>query len=438
MIINSGDRLRLVERAGTEIREHQRSVPEREFYLRKITDTWRRAEGTEAYSELPEYSFETFEKLDVTSKNQLKKAPFSFLTAPMEDAAKYYETTGTTGLPTPTPRLAEDVIWNTVSVAEAWRDLLPEKERVLIMLPSDIVPVADLVVGVCEYLGRPHARAYPFATGISDWDRLIELCRSFRPNTVFIAPGVALQFSRLIRQRGLAPELSAGVQRMMLLGEVSTAPFRARLGRWWDASVLDASYGSTETGTLAAACARDRLHLLTATNYFELAGEDGTIRPLPESGSGRLVVTPLNLHARCVLRLDTGDDVRLGTRCDCGDGAPVIEVSGRGSDAVAVRGAKLTVRAVEEVVFGETEATGYLLETDAPGTFARLILERDVCWDRAGEALMADRLQHSSREVLGLEWDEVLFVNQLPASTKSGASQKSWKRSNFRLVGADG
>ncbi|MFE5570978.1 phenylacetate--CoA ligase family protein [Amycolatopsis japonica] len=438
MIINSSDRLRLVQHAGDEIRDQQRSLPDKGFYLRKLSETWQRAGRTEAYAGLPEYSFARFEKLGTTSKHRLKKTPYEFLAAPIDAAAKYYETTGTTGLPTPTPRLAEDIIWNTVSVAEAWRDLLPDNERVLIMLPSDIVPVADLIVGVCEYLGRPHTRAYPFATGISDWDRLIGLCRSFRPTTVFAAPGVALQFSRLVKQRGLLAELSADVNRMMLLGEVSTAPFRARLGLWWDAAALDASYGSTETGTLAAGCARDRLHLLTATNYFELADDDGTVRPLPESGAGRLVVTPLNLHARCVLRLDTGDDVRLGAQCDCGDRAPVIEVVGRGSDAVAVRGAKLTVRAVEEVVYGETEATGYLMETDAPGAFARLILERDVHWDRAGEATMADRLQHSSREVLGLEWDEVLFVNQLPASTKSGASQKSWKRSNFRVVGARG
>ncbi|MGV9300876.1 phenylacetate--CoA ligase family protein [Amycolatopsis sp. NPDC003676] len=438
MLINSSDRLHLLAQAGSEIRDHQRRLPDHGFYQRKLSEVWRRAGQAEAYAGLPEYSFERFEELGATSKSRLKKSPHEFLVSSVGKAAKYYETTGTTGLPTPTPRLAEDIVWNTVSVAEAWREMLPENERVLILLPSDIVPVADLVVGVCEYLGRPHVRAYPFAAGISDWDRLIGLCRSFRPSVVFAAPGVALQFSRLVKQRGLLEELSADVRRLMLLGEVSTAPFRARLGRWWGASALDASYGSTETGTLAACCARDRLHLLTAATYFELAGEDGTVRPLPESGAGRLVATPLNLHARCVLRLDTGDDVRMGARCDCGDRAPVIEVVGRGSDAVAVRGAKLTVRAVEEIVYGETEATGYLLETDAPGAFARLILERDVHWDRTGEAAMAGRLQDSSREVLGLEWDEVLFVNQLPATTKSGASQKSWKRSNFRVVGAGG
>ena len=61
----------------------------------------------------------------------------------------------------------------------------------------------------------------------------------------------------------------------MLLGEVNTAAYRARLGGWWGATALDGSYGSTETGTLAAACAAGNQHLLPAATYFELATADG-------------------------------------------------------------------------------------------------------------------------------------------------------------------
>ncbi|GAA3873301.1 hypothetical protein GCM10022243_43070 [Saccharothrix violaceirubra] len=433
MLINSLDRLHTLQLARAEIRAGHRATSSHSFYQQKLQSVWARARNTDAYRRLGEFSPENFARLPATGKDRLKSDPGAFLAAAIGEAVKYYETTGTTGSPTPTPRLAEDIIWNTTSVAEAWRGLFTPDERVLVMMPSDIVPVADLIVGVVEYLGFPHTRAYPFATGISDWDRVIGLWRTLRPTTVFVAPGVALQFSRLLKQRGLLDELGASVDRLMLLGEVSTAPFRRRLGHWWGARAFDASYGSTETGTLAASCARDRLHLLTTTNYFELATDDGVV-PLPASGSGRLVVTPLNLHARVLLRLDTGDEVEVGGECGCGDGSPVIRVSGRSSDALRVRGATLTVRGVEEVVYGATEATGYLMETDTTGDFARLILERDVRWDRSGERGMAGQLQDASRDLLGLQWDEVLFVNQLPATTKSGASQKSWKRSNFRVV----
>lgn len=436
MLINSLDRLQSLQRARGEIRDHQGKMPPESFYLEKLQAIWDRARKASVYRNLGEFSLRGFRSLPVTSKTQLKVAHDEFLVTSVDAADKYYETTGTSGRPTPTPRLAEDAIWNITSVAEAWRGLLAPHERVLVMMPSDIVPVADLIVGVSEYLGFPHTRCYPFAAGISDWDRLIDVWQTLRPTTVFIAPGVILQFSRLLKQRGLLEQLRAPVAGLMLLGEVSTAPFRERLGRWWDASAFDASYGSTETGTLAASCANDQLHLLTAANYFELV-TDGEVVSLPAAGTGRLVVTPLNMWARVLLRLDTEDEVTVSSGCSCGNQSPVVQVAGRSSDALQVRGTTLTVRSVEDVVYGVTEATGYLMEVDAPGRFARLILERDVHWNRDGEQKMARQVQRVSRDVLGLEWDEVLFLNQLPASTKSGASQKSWKRSNFRVVGAE-
>ncbi|MFC9678502.1 phenylacetate--CoA ligase family protein [Streptomyces sp. NPDC056948] len=372
----------------------------------------------------------------MTPRESLKARPLDFAAVSPTEASKYYETTGTTGQPTPTPRRAEDTIWNTVSVAEAWRPLLGSDERVVILLPSDIVPVADLVAGVCEYLDHAHIRAYPFATGISGWDRLESMWRTYRPTTVFVAPGVALQFTRLLAQRGQLDELNSSVERLMLLGEVNTAPFRARLGRWWNADVYDASYGSTETGTLAAACAHGRQHLLPAATYFELATPEGVV-PLHDRGGherGRLVVTPLNAHARPLLRLDTGDEVSVEADCPCGSAAPGITVHGRSSDGLRVRGTPLSVRAVEEVVYGVTDATGYLLEVDSEGTYARLLLERGIGSGRDGEPEECRRVQARSEELLGLRWDGVVFVNSLPANTKSGASQKSWKRSNIREV----
>jgi phenylacetate-CoA ligase len=351
----------------------------------------------------------------------------------LSHAAKYYETTGTSGRVTPTPRLAADLMWNTVAVAEAWRSVLAEEDRVLIMLPSDMVPVADLVAGVCEYLDLPHVRAYPFTTGICDWDRLLAMWMTFRPTTIFAAPGVALQFTRLLRQRGIIDDAARTIRAQMLLGEVNTGPLRRRMGAWWDCAVYDASYGSTETGTLAATCAADRQHLLTAASYFELATADGIV-PLPEKGRGRLVVTPLNLYARPLLRLDTGDEVTVGGECACGNQMPVVIVAGRSTDAVRVHGVRLSPRSVEEVVYTHTRATGYMIEVSPEGERARLLLERDTEWDRASEPALQEAVQRASRAELGFGWDDLVFVNALPTTTKSGASQKSWKRSNIRTL----
>lgn len=435
LILHSEKSAAQLREARQEIREHLGHVPSEAFYRKKVEAVWKRATGSSAYRGIGGFSMESFGELPVTPRASLKSAPLDYATVGPGQGAKYYETTGTTGRPTPTPRLAEDIVWNTVSVAEAWRPLLGPDERVAILLPSDIVPVADLVVGVCEYLDLSHIRAYPFATGISDWDRLESLWETFRPTVVFVAPGVALQFTRLLAQRGRLTEISESVRRLMLLGEVNTEPYRRRLGSWWNATAYDASYGSTETGTLAATCPQGRQHLLPAATYFELATADGTV-PLTSGGSGRLVVTPLNAHARPLLRLDTGDEVTVTADCSCGSGAPVVTVHGRATDALVVRGAPLSVRSVEEVVYGTTDATGYLLEVDAAGGYARLLLERGFGADREGEPQACERVQDSSEDLLGMRWDDVVFVNSLPANTKSGASQKSWKRSNIRHLEA--
>ncbi|MBL1065948.1 phenylacetate--CoA ligase family protein [Streptomyces sp. 7-21] len=371
----------------------------------------------------------------MTLKDDLKQRPLDYCVVTPGEAAKYYETTGTTGRATPTPRLAEDSVRNAVSVAEAWRTLLGENERVLIMMPSDVVPVGDLIVHACEYLGHVHTRAYPFATGICDWDRLTQIWRTLRPTTLFIAPGVAQQLTRLLKRRGELDWHAESVEKIMLLGEVNTAPFRSRLGSWWNAAAYDASYGSTETGTLATSCREGRQHLLLATNYFELATDSG-VTPLTAGVRGRLVVTPLNQHARPLLRLDTGDEVTVASDCPCGSPAPTVTVHGRSSDALLIGGEKITVREVEEIVYGATSATGYLMEVDPDGQPLRLLLERDSDGDRAAEAELADAVRAASLDSLRLSWGDVRFVNALPANTKSGASQKSWKRTNLRVVEA--
>lgn len=436
MLVRTTAELDLLLDAQQEVRALGGSTPPERFYTEKLARAWERATATAMYATLDYFDPKAFAALELTSRAQLKADPWSSVAVGWDRTAKYYETTGTSGQVTPTPRTTEDILWNGVSVAEAWRDVLSSDDRVAIMLPSDVVPVTDLVVTVSEYLGLPHVRCYPFTYGISDYDRVFAMWHSFRPTVLVAAPGVAMQTTRFLKQRHELARLSESVRTIMLLGEVSTEPFRDRLGRSWGADVYDASYGSTETGTLAATCRHGRAHLLTATNYFELAAADGTPVALRPGARGRLVVTPLNLHARPLLRLDTGDEVVIEPPCTCGRQTPVITVCGRDSDVVRVRDIALTIRDVEEVVYGTTSATGYLIELDAEGDHVRLLLERDVDGDRSAEAAESRSLQCASATWLGLSWDSVTFVNSVPAVTKAGGSRKSWKRSNIRMVGS--
>ncbi|GAA3168900.1 hypothetical protein GCM10017688_16970 [Streptomyces ramulosus] len=424
-----------MERIQREVTAHRRETrPDDAYYASKLAEVWHRAGQTSAYASVGTFSTQAFLDLPATSKNDLKTRPLEYLRVPVGSGLKYYQTTGTTGTPTPTPRTAQDMIANTVSVAESWRTMLADGgHRALILLPSDIVPVADLMVGVCEFLGIPHAKAYPYTTGISDWDRIMGLWEVFRPTVLFVAPGVLLEFSQVIKRRGMLDQLCRSVKRIMLLGEVSTPELRAMAAQWWNARVYDASYGSTESGTLAACCEQDRLHLLRGANYFEIADENGIV-PAEAGRDGRLVVTPLNNDARPLLRLDMGDEVSLADDCPCGEDTPVVTVHGRGSDGTEIKGSRVRTRDLEGIVYANRDVMGYLVEVDKGGTWARLLLERDPGTARDTEPAKNAIVQQRTDEQLGFRWDEVRYVNRLPVTTKSGGSQKSWKRSNFRIV----
>jgi phenylacetate-CoA ligase len=433
MLIINNDRLRTLERARNEILSLQEQFPSVARYEIKLAELWSRAAGSAAYEGLGSFSLCRFHQRPVTSRHDLKAAPWSYVAGGLERASKYYETTGTAGPVTPTPRYVEDIIWNVVSVAEAWRGLFDAQDRVLVLLPSDIVPVGDLVVGVCEYLDLLHTRCYPMTAGISDWDRLIGVWRSLRPTVITVPPGLAVQLTRLLKQRELLAELSCSVRLLMLLGEVSTPAMRRRLGEWWAATAYDASYGSTETGTLATTCGHSQLHLRVATNYFEIATPEGIV-PLAGAAAGRLIVTPLNLYARPLLRFDTGDQVSVGAGCRCGGGTPTVVIHGRAADSIRIHDVELSVRSVEDLVFGLTTATGYLIELSQGHDYGRLLLERDVGARADAEHAESAALRGACASRLGLRWDDIVYVNALPVSTKSGAAAKSWKRTNVRVV----
>ncbi|MGV9690297.1 phenylacetate--CoA ligase family protein [Streptomyces sp. NPDC003444] len=370
----------------------------------------------------------------MTDRATFKENPHLFLWPGAGAYHKYYETSGSAGAPTPTPRLPADLAWNAVAVSTLWSRTLSAGDRVAALLPSDVAPVTDLVASVAEYLDCTMLRCYPFTQGICDWDRVESLFTSYGPQHVFAAPGVLLQWTRLLKQRGRLDKISGGVDSLLLLGEVSTAPLRRRLAEEWDARVLDVSYGSTETGTIAAACEHDRLHLLLQSHLAEIR-EDGVTRPAEPGRSGELVVTTLNNFARPLLRYGTGDLVTVGDAddCPCGLRLPVLTVHGRAAESVVVGGAPLTAADIEEVLYTVPGVTGYVIQLKEPdGAAARLVLERDVDFTADAEELHATVRDRFA--ALGVTWTQVVSVAQLPQLSKAGGSQKNWKRTNVQWV----
>lgn len=399
----------------------------------KLARVWELALATRYYAPLLGSKVPRLEGLPLTPKSAVKETPELFYVLGGRPSLKYYETSGTTGTPTPTPRLAEDIVWNTLSVASAWRRVVQTHDRVVSLLPSDVVPIGDLISYVCEYLGCCLVRCYPFAVGVCDWERLQQMFLRYQPTCLFAAPGVLVQCMRLLKARGTFMTLKQSVSKIMLLGEVSTAGLRRMLAQNWEAEVYDASYGSTETGTSAATCEAKRLHALGHSFLLEIHAGD-RVHPLQPGARGELVVTTLNNHARPLLRYATGDLVAVesGATCMCGLQLPTLTILGRKEERLCVNGVDLGVHAIEDAVYGIPGITGYMIEVHGDGSQARLLLEKDIDFPGDGEQRIAGLKRAFAAH--GVVWDAVTLLHQLPSITKSGAGQKNWKKTNIRLV----
>ncbi|GAA2591954.1 phenylacetate--CoA ligase [Winogradskya consettensis] len=400
----------------------------------KLAELWDRAAAVPYYRDLPGFAARDLATLPVTGKDVVKARPMDFCPPGLTGTLKYYESSGSTGNPTPTPRLARDVIANVIGVSPLWRRLLgTEPAGIVSMLPSDVVPVGDFAAAACEYLGHQLLRAYPFSTGMCDFDRLAALFTGFRPRAVFAAPGVLSQWTRLLKTRGTLSDVRASVGTILLLGEVCLAGQRAKLARDWDADVFDVSYGSTETGTIAAACEHGSMHLLEHGHIVEIRDSDGTVGPAAPGAGGELVTTTLNNVARPLLRYGTGDHVDVAAEpCRCGLPLPSIAVRGRATDQVSLHGQVLTEQRVGTVVYDDHRLTGYLIQLRADGGRGRLVLERDVDVTDPDEDLITAAAKRFTEA--GIDWDDIVVVHQLPATSKSGGSQKNWKRTNLVTV----
>jgi len=120
----------------------------------------------------------------------------------------------------------------------------------------------------------------------------------------------------------------------LFLGGAALPPtLQQRLARVWGARVIEL-YGSTETMLLGTSLLARTLHLETDLAYCELI-------PVGPGGEAQLVVTTLGLEGSPLVRFDTGDIVRRGPPCGCGDPRPGLVVLGREADAIDLAGRRL-------------------------------------------------------------------------------------------------
>ncbi|MGQ9556109.1 MAG: phenylacetate--CoA ligase family protein [Anaerolineae bacterium] len=162
----------------------------------------------------------------------------------------------------------------------------------------------------------------------------------------------------MLQEQGIDPNRDLRVRLVSIGGELRMAAAKERLSRLWGNAAVRESYGTGETGMVAAECleAGDGMHI--SEDFVVEIIDPETGQPVPPERGGEIVITELFREAQPFIRLRTGD-ITEGidfTPCRCGRSTPRLKrIVGRRSSVLRVRGLFVYPEQIQAVVANHTE-----------------------------------------------------------------------------------
>lgn len=262
----------------------------------------------------------------------------------VEEAARIYSTSGTSGTPSYIPLTRNDLEdWRRIARASYARSGLQPGE--LLLSTYNAGPfVAGAALDAFDSLGVTHL---PLGTGHTE--KLLEALRRFRPQTLVCTPSYALHLSENIKGE-------TGLRRILVAGEPGGGEpaFRSALEERLGARVYEVMGIGDVAASLWGECpAQVGMHFSgEGSIHVELVDpESGRPREMHDDAEGELVYTHLRREAAPLLRFRSRDHVRVwSSRCACGATSLRVRCIGRTDDMLIVRGVNVFPSAIREVV----------------------------------------------------------------------------------------
>ena len=277
-----------------------------------------------------------FRKLPLTTREDLMGAGVHGTRAmPLERVCHYGETSGTSGNPPNSTWLTtEDFASNARAIARRHPDVFGPGRILINRFPFMAAP-AHLMQLIAQ-----QGNGVSIPAGNINWDvpfgRALDLARRTGAQVLAGLPLEPIILAQLAKAQGLDLAKDFSIDTFFLGGAPLPPVLQERIERVWGARVIEL-YGSTETMLLGTSCPARSMHLETDLNYCEILAADSD-RPVEAGEIGRLMVTTLGLEGSPLVRLDTGDRLRLLPPCRCGDPRPAVVVLGRENDVVELAG----------------------------------------------------------------------------------------------------
>jgi phenylacetate-CoA ligase len=290
-----------------------------------------------------------FTEKDELRKSQAEHPPLGAHAAvSLEEAARIYSTSGTSGVPLYIPLSRRDLDdWCEIAVRSYSRSGAKKGERWVTTYNAGPF-VAAAALSAFDALGVTHI---PVGTGHTE--KILAALQSLSPQVLVCTPSYALHISEVAKTKNIkAPSL----ERIMVAGEPGggEASFRGKLEAAFGAKVYEVMGIGDIAASLWGECEHQAGMHFSGDGFVHVElidPQSGKAVEMKDAATGELVYTHLRREAAPLLRFRSRDHVMVWTsRCACGAQTLRTRCIGRTDDMLIVRGVNVFPSAVREVV----------------------------------------------------------------------------------------
>lgn len=310
-------------------------------------------------------------RIPYTTKADLREAMHDMLSGSVGEAQFYFETTGTTGRPTPCPRAAIDFDLNVLPLANALgrivRKHFPQADQggerpiLAVIAPNDVHAACLSLSFAAHQLGIAKLDLFPI-TPVLGFTRFFEVLVELKINMLLCSPGMLMALAEMSTAYGVEVPEDLNVKVLLTTGEMLSDGMAGLLGQTWDAAVYNFMYGSQEAGCPGVTRADGSVAVIEPTYLMEVLDID-TEQSLGFEGFGELCLTTLVPGLKPLIRYRTGDLCEVTAEPG---GGRSVRVLGRVKDMTLIGGRRRSAAEIDNTILADPELIyGYEIEVSA-------------------------------------------------------------------------
>lgn len=309
-----------------------------------------------------------------TTKDDLREAMHDMLSGTVGDAQFYFETTGTTGRPTPCPRAAIDFDLNVLPLTHALDRIVRkhftdgERPILAVVAPNDVHAACLSLSFAAKQLGIAKLDLFPITPTLG-FARFFEVLVELKVNMILCSPGLMMALAEMSSTYGVEVPDDLNLKVVLTTGEMCSDGMRELLAETWNAESYNFMYGSQEAGCPAVTRPDGTVAAIEPTYLLEVLDLE-TEKTLGLEGYGELCLTMLVPGLKPLIRYRTGDLVDIAPDSS---GGRTVQVLGRVKDMTEIGGRKRSAAEIDNAILADPETIyGYDIEVHSDGGEDRL------------------------------------------------------------------